>query len=144
MTKKELISAALEELGYAPLVDKEGDLVIHFQMKAIYVIVGKEEETYSMLVLPQFYGVEAEEKMLDLCVCNKLTRDMKLVKVYLDSTDRNISASCEFYYTDKESLKNSIHQSLNVLGLINSSYIRIKEELKGELLSSYSNYESQS
>ena len=63
-----------------------------------------------------------------LALCNKITRDMKVVKVYIDHTLKNVSASFEFFYTDKENLKSNIEHSLNTLGLIRSLYVRERSE----------------
>ena len=48
------------------------------------------------------------EETLTLAVCNKVSRDIKLAKVFIDHTLEGVSASCEFFYTDMESLKNNV------------------------------------
>ena len=48
------------------------------------------------------------EETLTLAVCNKVSRDLKLAKVFIDQTLESVSTSCEFFYTDMESLQNNV------------------------------------
>ena len=98
MTKTELVLKALEDMGYKPEVDEDGDISFYYQMKNIMVIIGEEEEPYLAFLLPQFNEVDEGEETLSLFACNKVTRQIKLAKVYIDPTLRNVTASCEFYY----------------------------------------------
>ena len=129
MTKKEMIMKNIEGLGYKPAVDEEGDICVRYQMKGIYLMTGQEEEPYVAAIRPQFAEVNEGEEMLTLAVCNKVTREVKLAKVYIDQTLKSVSASCEFFYTDMESLKTNVEHSLKILGMVRSTYARVKAEL---------------
>ncbi len=98
-------------------------------MKNIYFMTDQEDVKYISAILPQFYDIEEGEETFTLAVCNKLSRELKLVKVYIDQTLKSVTASCEFFYTDMESLKNNVEHSLNVLGLVRSTYHKSKSEL---------------
>ena len=128
MTKKEIILEAIEGLGYKPHVDDDGDVCVRFQMKSIYFLTGQEEEQYISAILPQFSEVNEGEETLTLAVCNNVSREIKLAKVYIDQTLKSVSASCEFFYTDMESLKNNVEHVLNILGLVRSSYHMAKAD----------------
>lgn len=130
MTKKEMIAEAVESLGYKPVVDDDGDICVRYQMKNIYFMTGQDEEPYISAILPQFADVNEGEETLTLAVCNKMTRDVKLAKVYIDQTLKSVSASCEFFYTDMESLKANVRHSLNILGMVRSTYARTRAELR--------------
>ena len=78
------------------------------------------------------YDVEVGEEHIALAVCNKLTRDLKMAKVYVDHTFKNVSVNCEFYYTDEESLKLNIENSLKILGVIRTLYKKAQDELLGQ------------
>ena len=93
-------------------------------------MTGQEEEKYVAIILPQFAEVKDGEEALTLAVCNKMVREIKLTKVYIDQTLKNVSASCEFFYTDEECLKKSIDQSLNILGVMRSTFQKTKAEFK--------------
>ena len=128
MTKKELIVKVLEYMGFKPHEDNDGDVAFRYQMKYILGIVGDESEQYFVLVMPQFYEIENGEEHIALAACNKITRDLKLVKVYVDQTFKNVSANCEFYYTDEESLKNNIEKSLSILGIVRTLFRSTRNE----------------
>ena len=121
MTKQEMISEAIESLGYKPHVDDDGDICVRFQMKSIFFLTGQEEEQYISAILPQFSEVNEGEETLTLAVCNKVSREVKLAKVYIDQTLKNVSACCEFFYTDMESLRNNVEHVLNILGMVRSA-----------------------
>ena len=131
MTKRELIIKVLEDLGYKPQVDNDGDVMIRYQMKSFYAVVGNEDDTYMILTMPQFFEIKEGEEHIALAVCNKLTRDLKLTKVYVDHTFKNISANCEFYYTDEESMKLNVANSLKILGVMRTLYKKAQGELLG-------------
>ena len=153
MTKKEMILEAIESLGYKPHVDDDGDICVRFQMKSIFFLTGQEEELneqreqsrtcsgsaesrekktegqqYISAILPQFSEVNEGEETLTLAVCNKVSREVKLAKVYIDQTLKSVTASCEFFYTDMESLKNNVEHVLNILGMVRSAYHKAKAE----------------
>ena len=128
MTKKELIVKVLEEMGFKPHEDDDGDVVFRYQMKNIFAVVGDESEQYLVLIMPQFYEIEDGEEPVALATCNKITRELKLVKVYVDQTFKNVSANSEFYYTDEESMKNNIENSLRILGIVRTLYRSTRNE----------------
>ena len=68
------------------------------------------------------------EETLTLAVCNKVSRDLKLAKVFVDQILEGVSASCEFFYTDMESLKNNVEHVLGILGMVRSTYYKAKAE----------------
>ena len=132
MNKKELILKTLEKMGYSPEVDNDGDIMLHYQMKTIYVLTGDEEEPYISMMLPQFHEVEEGQETLVLAVCNKMTRELKLAKVYIDQTFKNVTATCEFYYANEESLEQNLRNSLQMLGVIRSVFRNNMAELADE------------
>lgn len=132
MNKRELILRVIEGLGYKPQVDDDGDVKIRYQMKTIFVLVGDEDDTYTLLTMPNFCDVEDGAEHIALAVCNKLTRDLRLAKVYVDQTFKSVSANCEFYYTDEASLKLNIENSLKILGVVRTLYKKTQDELLGQ------------
>ena len=128
MRKKELIVKVLEEMGFKPHDDADGDIIFRYQMKTVFAVIGDESEQYIVLTMPQFYEIEAGEEHIALAACNKITRELKLIKVYVDQTYKNISANSEFYYTDEESLKNNIENSLRILGIVRTLFRSTKNE----------------
>ena len=132
MNKKELILKTLEKMGYSPEVDNDGDIMLHYQMKTIYVLTGDEEEPYISMMLPQFHEVEEGQETLVLAVCNKMTRELKLAKVYIDQTFKNVTATCEFFYANEESLEQNLRNSLQMLGVVRTVFRSVMAELSDE------------
>ncbi len=128
MTKKEMAMKVLEEMGYKPQEDSDGDIMVRYQMKSIFIMPREEEESYMMVFMPQFYDVKEGEEHVDLAVCNKLTRELKLTKVFADSTFKNINATCEFYYTDEDSLRMNFEKSLRSLGTVRTLFYKTRED----------------
>ena len=54
MAKRDMLMGILEDMGYKPQIDQDGDLLIRHEMKSIYVIVGDEDDLRVVLLLPQF------------------------------------------------------------------------------------------
>lgn len=132
MNKKELILKVLEKMDYSPEVDNDGDIKLHYQMKTIYVLTGEEEESYISMMLPQFYEIEDEQETLVLAVCNKMTRELKLAKVYIDQTFKNVTATCDFFYANEESLEQNLSNSLQMLGVVRTVFRKDMAELADE------------
>ena len=82
MNKKELILQTLEKMGYKPEIDEDGDILVRYQMKSIFVFVGDEEDSYVAVLLPQFHEIAEGEETLVLATCNKMTREL-----YPDNVD---------------------------------------------------------
>lgn len=132
MNKKELILKTLEKMGYSPEVDNDGDIMLHYQMKTIYVMTSDEEEPYISMMLPQFQEIEDSKETLVLAVCNKMTRELKLAKVYVDQTFKSVTATCEFFYANEESLEQNLRNSLQMLGVVRTVFRNDMAELSDE------------
>lgn len=120
--KKELILKTLEKMGYSPELDSDGDIMLCYQMKQIYMMTGDEDEPYVSVMLPQFHEIDEGQETLVLAVCNKMTRELKLAKVYIDQTFKNVTATCEFFYANEESLEQNLRNSLQMLGVVRTLF----------------------
>lgn len=130
MTKKEQIINVLERMGYKPKIDKEGDIMLRYQLKTLFFLVNDDdEENFVNVILPQFVEIDDGEETLYLAACNKVTRGTRMVKVYVDQTFKNITASCEFYYANDESLEFNLQKSLSILAIIRTLYRNCIKEL---------------
>lgn len=125
MTKHEIVVSVLQSLGFKPQIDDDGDIFVRYQMKTFYVMgANSDDEDYLVVVFPQMYEVNEGEETKVLATCNKTTREIKLVKVYIDQTLKNVSASCEFYYNGEESLKTCLDKAIEILGMVRLTFIK--------------------
>lgn len=132
MTKKEMVMDVIREMGYRAEVDNDGDVFFCYQMKHIFVVVGDEDDPYLIVLLPKILEVEDGDEAMVLTVCNKMTRELKLCKVYMDESFKFVHAVCEFYYTDRETLKQFMMNSIDILSIVRSAFRTAKDELFAE------------
>ena len=130
MNKKENVASILQGMGYTPQYDDDGDLLILYQMKHVFFLLNEEDEdNYLSIMLPQFIDIEKGEESMALAVCNKMTRELKLAKIYVDKTFKTVSGTCEIFYANNEALEYSIKKALRMIGLMRSQYYTYKKEL---------------
>lgn len=130
MNKRDLVKLTLEVMGYKPMIDDDGDIVLRYQMKTIYVLGTQQEDTeYLVVMLPQFYEMHDGEEIKTLTVCNKLTRDVTLAKVFIDKTLKDVTACCEFYYCDEDCLEAQLKHSFEIIGQIRSIFYKTMGEM---------------
>lgn len=129
MTKTKKIMSILETWGYKPEVDEDGDIMFRYQLKTLYVVIGNEDDSYVSVMLPQFYEFEDGMETLVLAVCNKLTRDLKLAKVFVDTSYKSVTSTCEFYYANDKALALSLRESLHLLGVVRGHFKKNMAEL---------------
>ena len=130
MTKKELIMSTLEKkMGYCPEIDEDGDIKVAYQLKTIYVMTSEDDEPYVSVMLPQFHEIEDGKETLVLAVCNKMSRELKFAKVYIDQTFKHVTATCEFFYSGKKSLMQNLEKALELLGVVRTVFRNDMEEL---------------
>ena len=121
----------LKDMGYEPELDSDQDIRLCMEMKEFYFFMqDEEEECYVNIVLPQFTGIKEGKEILALATCNIMTRDMKLLKVYVEKNHESVSASCDFIYTDEDSLKQNIVCSMEVMSIVKTLYRRKCAELE--------------
>ncbi len=128
MTLKETILQMLQNKGLAPEIDQDGDIKFRFQMKTLFILVS-DDDSYISILLPNFYEIEEGEEPLILAVCNKMTRELKQAKVFVDQNFKKVTSNCEFYYTNDETLEADIEHSLGVLSIVRTVFRTNKDEL---------------
>lgn len=131
MKKKELIMSILEEkMGYCPEIDEDGDIKVVYQLKTIFVMTSdNDDDPYVSVMLPQFHDVDEGKETVALAACNKMTRELKFAKVYIDQTFKHVTATCEFFYSGKKSLLQNLERSLELLGVVRTVYRNDYDEL---------------
>ena len=126
MNVKEVTMSILQKMGYEPEIDEDGDIKFNFQLKVLFVLID-EDSDYEIILYPHFHHLDEGTEAQALTACNKLTRDLKFCKVYLEKDFEHITATCEFYFTDENSIENNISHALGVLGIVRSQF---RETLK--------------
>ncbi|MBE6267695.1 MAG: YbjN domain-containing protein [Bacteroidales bacterium] len=131
ISKKEIVKNAFEALGYTLKEDEDGDLFLRYELKTVYVMGTEHDDDFISLLLPHTYSIDKDDDITAIMlVCNKLTRDFKVAKFFLDESLENVNVSCEFYYSDEQNLKNNIEHSLNMVGIASSRFRLMLETSK--------------
>ena len=123
------MSTLEEKMGYCPEIDEDGDIKVAYQLKTIYVMTSEDDEPYVSVMLPQFHEIEDGKETLALAVCNKMSRELKFAKVYIDQTFKHVTATCEFFYSGKKSLMQNLEKALELLGVVRTVFRNDMEEL---------------
>ena len=130
MSKREHLKFVLEGMGFRPSYDDEGDIRMRYQMKEMFFLLNEEDEdNYLCIIFPHFIDIEEGEESMALAICNKMTRELKLAKAYVEASFKTVSATCEFYYANDEALEYSIRKSLRIISLMGNQYYKNKKEL---------------
>ena len=105
----------LQEEGYVPTYDDDGDIKFKAQGCTLYVIAPEKDDIYLRVLLPGFWSLENEEEFAKAhFVANKLTKDYKVGKIYLDKEDTH--ASCEVFIDKNDAqLKRSLLRLVNLV-----------------------------
>ena len=132
MTTMEIAKQFIEQMGYQTRVDDDGDLYFTYQMKVIYLIADSEEVEYPLVTLlcPNIDDITEGEEAIILTACNKVNRELKMVKLFEDKNMEHVSALCETFCMDEANIKIFIQKSLYLFGIIRSYYYKAKRELK--------------
>lgn len=131
MTKKELVLKLLKDKGVKPEIDSDGDVFFKWELKTIYFTFGEEDDDpYQNIILAPFAKVDENNAAASLIICNKLTRELKVAKVYANPDLETISASYQFMLTDEETGKKNIDFALSIFSVLSSLYA--KETMKME------------
>ncbi|MBQ6731619.1 MAG: hypothetical protein IJR06_00655 [Paludibacteraceae bacterium] len=139
MQKLELVLDILKEMGYQTTVSDEGIVCFMYELKTLLVLMDEPDNQYLSIHFPQFEDVKESDLIQTLTLCNKLTRELKIIKVFIDESFESVSASCEFYYARKKDLKGCIERALDIFSIIKTIFKMNKESLIKDLESSDEN-----
>lgn len=132
MDKKGILIKTLKEMGFRPRVD-ENVVIFRYQLKSLYCVIEEgDSEDYICILYPNFYEISTEECPTALYVCNKGTRELLHIKLYLDENMSNISASSEFFFCSKEELKKGVEKGLELIGIIGTWVVQTMAEISKE------------
>lgn len=130
MTTKEKLFKVLKSLHLNASYDEDNDIKITYQMKDIYFIVNEEaDSSYVCVNLFNIASVEEEDLISALMICNKITREIKVINLHLDDSLKVINCSYEFYFSSLASIKQNVEHALNIMRVISTIYKERMQEL---------------
>jgi hypothetical protein len=117
MSKKDRIqfySDFLRKEGYAPEIDKEGDIIFKCEGRTYYIILSEEDAEYFQLVFPNFWSIENEtERARAEKAAASASVETKVAKVFL--VRDNTWATLELFCADPDHVKPVFRRSMAAL-----------------------------
>jgi len=104
----------LSEEGYAPKIDKEGDVMFKYEGGVYLIIMDEKDEEFFRLVYPGFWPIESEaEREKAQLAALAATAETKVAKVFL--VGDNTWATIEMFCAPPEVFKTVFRRSLRAL-----------------------------
>ncbi len=124
-----MLEKVIGDMGYRLLKDKNGCLYVLFGRRPIYLFPDEDDDHYMVVLLPGVAQFGEGEEELALAVCNKMTHRLKMAKVYADTSMRDITATCEFYYDDETGLHLSMDRAFGILSIVQNVYLTTRQQM---------------
>lgn len=121
MNITECVLGIIEDLGYQPKVDNDGNLVFKFQLKNI--VVNVSEECHNVIMGMALLSVEATETMQALVIANELNLNLRYLRLALDSNFEYVYAVYNFIFFDEATAKKDIMTGLDAFSDVKTTFI---------------------
>ena len=129
MSKEELaekFSQYLTQEGFAPKIDKDGDVTFKFEGGTYFILISEDDDVFFSLAYPNFWEIESEEERVRAAIAaSTATANVKVAKVF--PRGDNVWASIEMFLSPMESFQPVFLRSLSAL---QSGVRRFRDEMK--------------
>lgn len=107
----------LEQEGYRPTIDSDGDAVIFkCEGKLYYIAIDTGDAPYFQLVYPQFWRIESGDELARvLLAASRATLKTKVAKVYVSSDLTYTSAAIEMFFDRPEHFSPVFRRAMSAL-----------------------------
>jgi len=122
-----LYVAFLTKEGYAPSIDRDGDVQFKFEGGSYFIGVQEKDPKYFRLVFPNFWRIESErERRKVLIAANDSTAKVKCAKVFM--LKDNVHASVEIFVNSPEDFKPVFRRSISAIRAGVRNFVRKMQE----------------
>ncbi|MDR2144693.1 MAG: YbjN domain-containing protein [Treponema sp.] len=106
----------LTEQGYQPSIDSDGDIIFKVEGGTYYIAVDEDDLQSFRIVFPNFWEIESpSEKVQVRDVANYINRTTKVVKLWLNSREDNVSMEVNIFIGKPEDFKLHFRRIINLL-----------------------------
>jgi hypothetical protein len=113
-TRAQMYSDYLRTEGYAPEVDKDGDIIFKYEGHVYYILISEDDDIYFNLLFPNFWSIENDSERMKVEKASlHATADTKVAKVY--PVRDNVWAKIELFCSPPESFKTVFPRSMSAL-----------------------------
>ncbi|MGE5559494.1 MAG: hypothetical protein ACM3XN_00350 [Chloroflexota bacterium] len=114
MKKADLFTRYLQQEGYMPKIDEDGDVVFKAEGLTYVLFAAEDDEEYFRLAIPNFWSIEDDEERLRvLNAAATVTAQMKVAKVQVIRD--NVWASVEMLIDPIENFSKVFPRALRIL-----------------------------
>lgn len=130
-----LICEILEEMELKPYVD-EDYIEVKYEAKTLvinYDVDENEDSTkckFISIQLPAFYMLGDENEITEvLLTCNRINRELRQIKTYLTEDLQYVTSSFEYWFVNREDLRNSLEWALIMFSNIRPLFHKTLHEI---------------
>ena len=106
----------LRSEGFQPAVDEDGDITFRYEGGNYYIYVEDNDTGYFQIVYPNFYRLETRaERTAAAAAASVVTRGIRVVKVYLNSSESNVSISAEMFVVNLTDFTQFFYRLLDIM-----------------------------
>jgi len=106
----------LKVQGYQPSIDSDGDVQFKAEGGTFFIIVDTRDLQSFRILYPNFWEIESqEEKAQVIKVVNYINRTTKVVKVYLNSREDDVSMDANIFIEKPEDFKKFFPRMIDLL-----------------------------
>ncbi|RMG39081.1 MAG: hypothetical protein D6725_05955 [Planctomycetota bacterium] len=121
----QLYVSFLEEEGYRPHIDEDGDVVFKEEGRTYFIDVDDSDEEFFRIVFPNFWEIESSEELARVIfAANYATMKTKVAKVYVRSDGKDTIASAELFFGDREQFKPVFHRAMAAIRAAVHSFVQ--------------------
>ncbi|MFQ5611272.1 MAG: hypothetical protein ACE5H9_03975 [Anaerolineae bacterium] len=114
MSKADMYVKFLNDEGYRPEVDSDGDVRFKSEGGTYFVFANENDQQFFQLVFPAFWSIDNDaERRKVLVAADHATQKTKVVKVY--TVGDNVWASVELFFASPEQFKETFSRSISAL-----------------------------
>lgn len=110
----ELTNGYLQQEGFLPELDADGDITFKYQGQRVYIIVHEDDQNFFLFMMPQFTAQGEDELIQSLIACNHATKKTKVAKAYVNDKNRVI-ISAEILVPEPGDVGSVIKRSLETM-----------------------------
>jgi hypothetical protein len=112
--RTEMYRLYLQDEGYKPEVDSDGDVRFKKEGRTYVIIVDQDDEAFFTVVYPQFWKIESEdERRRVLTSCDHANNLSKVAKVF--TVQDNVWAATEMFVSAPEGFKPVFDRAMSAL-----------------------------
>lgn len=91
----------LEEEGFRPKIDEDGDIVFKYEGGTYFIDSDKADELFIRIGFPNFWPIENDdERTRAIKAAHELTKDIKVAKIYV--VDGHVWGTVELFLNDED------------------------------------------